>query len=319
MFIVFAYIKFLLRSTNQHGVHSPFVYGLVTRCFYDRKKYAAYALLKKHRNSLQKNTRTIHITDFGAGSRVFKTSAREVSKMAKNTGISPKRARLLNRLVRYLKADTALELGTSLGLGTAAMAAGNKVKIITIEGCAETAAIAKEKFEEFGLNNIQLKIGRFEENPVVRGQWTEERPKHQAPNPNASHTKYPQTVGADPQSVIHQPTTEIRQLSTQQQPQTTNHKQQTSNSELRTPNYDLIYIDGNHQKEATLSYFKKLLPTVHNDSVMIFDDIHWSKGMEEAWEEIKAHPKVKVSIDTFQWGLVFFRREQEKEHFVIRV
>ncbi|NJW55521.1 class I SAM-dependent methyltransferase, partial [Salinimicrobium sp. CDJ15-91] len=63
----------------------------------------------------------------------------------------------------------------------------------------------------------------------------------------------------------------------------------------------------------------KLLPTIHNNSVMIFDDIHWSKGMEEAWEEIKAHPEVRVTIDTFQWGLVFFRREQEKEHFVIRV
>ncbi len=41
--------------------------------------------------------------------------------------------------------------------------------------------------------------------------------------------------------------------------------------------------------------------------------------MEEAWEEIKKHPKVKVTIDTFQWGIVFFRKEQEKEHFIIRV
>jgi hypothetical protein len=40
--------------------------------------------------------------------------------------------------------------------------------------------------------------------------------------------------------------------------------------------------------------------------------------MEEAWETIKNHPKVTVTIDTFQWGLVFFRKEQPKEHFVIR-
>jgi hypothetical protein len=41
--------------------------------------------------------------------------------------------------------------------------------------------------------------------------------------------------------------------------------------------------------------------------------------MEDAWEEIKAHPKVTVTIDTFQWGIVFFRKEQRKEDFFVRV
>jgi predicted O-methyltransferase YrrM len=82
--------------------------------------------------------------------------------------------------------------------------------------------------------------------------------------------------------------------------------------------YQLIYFDGNHSKLATLEYFELLLPTITNDSVWIFDDIHWSAGMEEAWEIIKQHPKITVTIDTFQWGLVFFRHEQPKEHFVIR-
>nr|WP_317042506.1 class I SAM-dependent methyltransferase [Salinimicrobium sediminis] len=219
--------------------------------------------------------------------------------MAKTAGISPKRARLLNRLVRYLEVDSALELGSSLGLGTAAMAAGNRVKITTIEGCPETAAIAKEKFEEFNLKNIQLKVGRFED---FLKESAKTNSNSQIPNPKKSD-------GADLQSVP----THFSILNT--------HKSQpaTDNSELLTHNFDLLFVDGNHQKEATLTYFKKLLPTVHNDSVMILDDIHWSKGMEEAWEEIKAHPRVKVTIDTFQWGLVFFRREQEKEHFVIRM
>jgi hypothetical protein len=68
-----------------------------------------------------------------------------------------------------------------------------------------------------------------------------------------------------------------------------------------------------------LEYFELLLPTVSNETVWIFDDIHWSLEMEEAWEIIKKHPKVTVTIDTFQWGIVFFRKEQLKEHFVIRV
>ena len=69
--------------------------------------------------------------------------------------------------------------------------------------------------------------------------------------------------------------------------------------------------------EATLDYFNLLLPSVTNDSVWIFDDIHWSQDMEKAWEIIKKHSQVTVTIDTFQWGIVFFRKEQEKEHFTI--
>ena len=62
-----------------------------------------------------------------------------------------------------------------------------------------------------------------------------------------------------------------------------------------------------------------MLPTITNESIWIFDDIHWSDDMEEAWEIIKNHPKVTVTIDTFQWGIVFFREEQKKEHLAIRV
>ena len=83
--------------------------------------------------------------------------------------------------------------------------------------------------------------------------------------------------------------------------------------------YDLIFFDGNHQKEATLNYFETLLETAHNDSVFIFDDIYWSKNMTDAWETIKNHQKITVTIDTFFWGFVFFRKEQLKEHFTIRV
>lgn len=301
MHILISYIKFLLRSTNQHGVHSPFVFGLVTKCFYDKKKYPSYEILKEFRSSLLKDKRIIKVSDFGAGSRVFKSEARKVSKIAKNAGITPQRARLLNRLVRYLEVENALELGTSLGLGSAALAAGNKTQIASIEGCAATAKIAAEKFREFGLDNIELKVGKFEKVIEDSGQWTEGREansKFKIQNSRSSTGNVQLTTDNS------QPTTG--------NPQTTNYKQQTTN-------YDLIYIDGNHQKEATLRYFEELLATVHNDSVMIFDDIHWSKEMEEAWVEIKLHPQVKVTIDTFQWGLVFFRREQEKEHFVIRI
>ena len=62
-----------------------------------------------------------------------------------------------------------------------------------------------------------------------------------------------------------------------------------------------------------------LLPTINNNTIFIFDDIYWSKGMTDAWEIIKNHPQVTVTIDTYKFGFVFFRQEQAKEHFTIRL
>ena len=81
----------------------------------------------------------------------------------------------------------------------------------------------------------------------------------------------------------------------------------------------LAYIDGNHRYEPTLRYFKEFLKKTNEDTIMIFDDIHWSKEMEKAWEEIKRDPAVQYSIDIFFMGFVFFRKEfKVKQDFVIR-
>ena len=81
---------------------------------------------------------------------------------------------------------------------------------------------------------------------------------------------------------------------------------------------DFVFFDGNHRKAPTLKYFSQCFESANNDSVFIFDDIHWSGEMEEAWQEIKSHPKVTVTIDLFFLGLVFFRKEQAKENFTLR-
>ena len=251
-----AYLKFLLRSTNQHGVHSPFVYDLVTKCFYEKTKFEDYKKIKDYKKQLKRAKHTIKITDFGAGSRVEKSNKRTISNIAKNSGTTIKRAELLYRLVKYFDSNTILELGTSLGIGTQTMSLGNpKATITTIEGCPNISNFTKKQFENQNLKNIK----------VI----------------NSDITKAIENLD----SVI----------------------------------LDLVFFDGNHKKESTLSYFETLLPKTHNNTVFIFDDIYWSKGMTEAWETIILHPKVTVTIDTFFWGFVFFRKEQEKEHFTIRV
>ena len=273
--IIKSYFYFLWNSKNQHGVHSPFVYNLVTKCFYNTTKHPEYSTLKAYRNSLLANKETIDVTDFGAGSRVFKSTTRAISQIAKTAGISYKRAKLLFRIVNYLQPENILEIGTSLGLATSALSLGleaktnramqNKdAKITTLEGCPNTMAIAKNQCQLQNLNNIDFI--------------------------NTEFSSYLTTQNLQPKTYNPQPTT-----------------------------YNLVYFDGNHSKKATLEYFELLLPTNTNDSVWIFDDIHWSKDMEEAWKIIQNHSKVTVTIDTFQWGIIFFRREQKKEHFVIRV
>lgn len=81
---------------------------------------------------------------------------------------------------------------------------------------------------------------------------------------------------------------------------------------------DLAYIDGNHAFEPTLKYFNLLKEKCHNDSCLIFDDIYWSKEMNRAWEKIKQDEDIKATIDLFQFGIVFFRKEMSKENFIIK-
>jgi predicted O-methyltransferase YrrM len=81
---------------------------------------------------------------------------------------------------------------------------------------------------------------------------------------------------------------------------------------------DLAFIDGNHQQEPTIKYFEQCLLKSNPDSILIFDDIHWSDGMEKAWEYIINHPSVTLSVDIFHMGIVFLRKELTKQHFVMR-
>jgi predicted O-methyltransferase YrrM len=84
-------------------------------------------------------------------------------------------------------------------------------------------------------------------------------------------------------------------------------------------NVDFAFIDGNHRRQPTENYFQWLLAKANNDSIFIFDDIHWSKEMEQAWNNIKEHPAVRCTVDVFFLGIVFFRNEfKEKQHFTIR-
>lgn len=251
------YIAHYFTSKTRHGVHSPFVYYLIDEVIYDYTPKAYEFAIEALRSSLKKDDRKIRVTDLGAGSMLNNLSERRVGSIAKNALKPPRVAKLIARLAAFSKPRTIIELGTCLGVTTSYLAeASPSSKIITVEGCPETAEIARENFRKLNLSAIELRIGDFD---IVLPQILAEQSK-----------------------------------------------------------VDFLFIDGNHRKEATLNYFYACLPMVHEGTVLIFDDIYWSRGMRDAWEEIKNHPQVRVTVDLFYIGLVFFKTDQHKENFKVR-
>ncbi len=248
-----SYFKYLIRSKNEYGVHSPFVYKLLTRCLYDKTKYPEYEILTKYRKRLIKDQTVLKVRDEGSPSRYFRSDERPVGKMAKVAGSSLKEMKLWFRLSRYFQPGRVLELGTHLGLSALAWSKGTKGLITTVEGNPVLYAYTKERLSSYIDKNVNFVLSDFED--------------------------------------------------------------YLSSSQER---WDLVFIDGNHTYEATVRYFHLLKNQTHNRSLLVFHDIHWSEEMERAWRDIIADPVVHVTIDLFCCGLVFFREEQFKEHFVIR-
>jgi len=255
-FRIKSFFFFLFNSTNQHGIHPPFLYQFVTKCLYKRISNANLKRLKENRKSILNSNEMLNVQDFGAGSKKMKKITRTVAEMGKKSGMLLHQSKLMNKIVDYFKVESVLELGTSVGLGSIAMATNSAaVKIDTVEACTNTSRLAKSNLEALNLDNIQVHNKEF-------------------------------------QSFLN----------------SLNHQKK----------FDLIYIDGNHQKEATLSYFKQLKQHIHQNSILIFDDIYWSPDMLEAWQGIIKDKDVKLSIDLYFWGIIFFKPELTKQHFRIR-
>ncbi len=82
---------------------------------------------------------------------------------------------------------------------------------------------------------------------------------------------------------------------------------------------DFAFMDANHKFTPTLKYFSWIAEKSHADTMIVLDDIHWSKQMEQAWLEVQHFPGVTITVDLYRFGLVFFKEGQAKEHFKIWV
>jgi predicted O-methyltransferase YrrM len=260
-------LQYLLRARDEHALHSPFLYDLYTTVIRPRPvpMEPVFTDIEAVRHRMRASTDEIEVRDFGAGSKHSNAPRRRVSVIARNAEKPPKYGQLLYRLIRRFRPETILDLGTSLGITTLyeaaaaqAAAAPTAARLLSFEGCPETARLARQNFETLGgtVVPVELVIGNLDET-------------------------LPECVGT-------------------------------------LDRVDFAFFDANHRYEPTVRYFETCLTSARTDSVFVFDDIHWSPEMERAWRYIKAHPRVTVTVDLFQVGLVFFRTEQPKQHFVLR-
>jgi len=248
-----AYLRYFLYCVNEHSLHAPFVYDFYTKVIRKSKKASPSQAIEVLRASLLNDSTEIEVTDFGAGKN--RPPKRIIKKLARVSSTPFNRSLLLREIIKYTKAQSIIELGTSLGLNTLYLASVPGVSVVTFEGSDQIAGYAEKHFRDLSAENIC----------VVRGSLQKTLKDH---------------LG-------------------------------------NIPKIDFVYFDADHRYEPTLEYYTDCLKRSHDDSVFVFDDIHWSSEMERAWNKIKASPEVTLSIDLYFMGIIFFNSSLNKHDYIL--
>lgn len=157
------YIKYFIKSKGRHGIHSPFVYELLDKCLKINNSDDFISKLNHLQNSLSTNKTLIQIEDAGVGSKKL-TNERTIKSIYQTASCKGVYAKLLFQLSNHYKPKNILELGTSLGIGTIHLAAGNTdAKVTTIDACKNTIEIAEQNFAKLHLENIEVVNAKFED------------------------------------------------------------------------------------------------------------------------------------------------------------
>lgn len=252
-----SYLRFLSRSVSRYKIHSPFIYGFVEKVLKGKGPEGRIEEIINLKHALRRNSTPFTKKDLGAGmerGHTYRTTVADVARRSVNTN---NQLRILYRLANYLEPALTIELGSALGISSAALASGYcKGSVITIEGSRELVELAQESHRVLNIGNVNVVEGNFDD--------------------------------------------ELR------------------NTLISSDGADLVFIDGNHRFEPTLRYFETCLEHSKKDMTIVVDDIHWSKEMQAAWQEIVKHPEAKVTLTTYTKGYVFYGRGLSSQHFVVR-
>jgi predicted O-methyltransferase YrrM len=255
--IAFRYLfyKLFAKHRKGFGVHSPFVFHLVSKVLTKKDDENLKQILSFRRNFLRDKS-ILQTNDAGAGSKTHRRKERSIRQILNRSSIRHKYGRILYALANELNPATIIELGTGIGISTAYLAKGCPgSRTISIEADKQKMTFATNSFEQMGLRNVTAVNGTFGE--LLPGFM---------------------------KIAVHPV---------------------------------LVFVDGDHSFEGTKSYFEEIMKYADSETVIIFDDIRWSEGMEKAWDAIKADSRVVLSIDLFFMGIVFFRKGMTKQDFVV--
>ncbi len=244
------------RHTRGNGIHSPRLFYIANTLFYDTNAYYCFGDIERQRERLKRASRAIQVTDFGTG----QSEVRTISSIARRSLANRREGQVLFRLVEYLKPQTVIELGTSLGITTAYLGKGCGMRgavLHTFEGSPSIGEVAQDVWQRLQLTGIRLHIG------------------------NIDHT-----LGEVLASLEH---------------------------------VDFAFLDANHTEEATLRYFSQIAEKCTAQSVVVLDDIHYSRGMARAWKAIKQDSRVRCTMDVYHFGIVFFDPQYLRKHYILTI
>lgn len=158
-------LRYFAQAQTRYRVHSPFVAEWLAAVLEDRRWYYTFDDLELIWKSLLLDSREITVTDLGAGPRSgASANVRRVSEIARTAVCSPAKGRFLFRQALFSKPQTILELGTSLGISSLYLrAAAPRARLITVEGCPQTAAVARGVYQKMGGIPPDLRVGSFDE------------------------------------------------------------------------------------------------------------------------------------------------------------
>ncbi|MBX3103221.1 MAG: class I SAM-dependent methyltransferase [Bacteroidetes bacterium] len=242
------FLRHLWRRRSRYRIHSPWVYGLVTRVLPPQRD-DTYQLLRARYQALCRDDTPLQLPAIGTSPARVTT----IATVTRQSASFPRKAALLYRIAQYWKATHALELGTNLGMGTAALAHALPPhgSLYSLEGQPVLRPIAEATLDACQ-THAHLHTGLFDELLPA----------------------------------------------------------------LAFPPLDLVWMDGNHTREATLHYLETLLPRLAPEALVVMDDIYWSADMTQAWRKACQWAAFPLSLDLFRMGLLV-KRAQVRQHFVV--
>jgi predicted O-methyltransferase YrrM len=279
LFRITSALRWYAGAQTRYDVHSPYLVGFLQEVYNDDRYYHAFGLIRSVRAYWRRKSGTVKLRALGAPSKTTRKNERTVSSLVATNAIDDRCGRLLFRLAIWLEAKSILEFGTNAGISTLYLhAADTRAHLDTVEGNPDVAALAQETFTKAGTGpGLHAHVGLFQD-------WLDQQ----------SQT----SVASIPQWQL---------IKNQELP--------IKNQELPIINHlDLFFLDGDHREQPTLDYVNQLLPRTTENSVFVIADIHWSPGMERAWEALKQLPEVTASVDVYHFGLLFFKPGINKVH-----